>query len=209
MATTKYSVRVDFEYAAEDWWAALDEQEPELARRLRSVSDGDAVVIGNDELERLQALPGWADGPERARTTLIVEPAKLLTITLTGRPPVTVAVDDWPLIAEATEHRWDGEYEHQASRKSKAAVRVRRHEDGRAIVYGAYSHDTQWQSEYCHEFRGGQLVESADSAAIVEAVEDVAEQLAERVAHMGGDRYGIDLVEVGQRCIADLPAEEI
>lgn len=65
-------VQVDHENNAETWWDALREREPALAARL---GDSDTLEITADELARLQALPGWADGPAHARTALIVEAA--------------------------------------------------------------------------------------------------------------------------------------
>jgi hypothetical protein len=53
-----------------------------------------------------------------------------LTITLTGLQPVTIIEDDWPLIACAEDTRH---------------LTVRQHQDGRAIVYGYYCHDTASQ----------------------------------------------------------------
>ena len=50
-----------------------------------------------------------------------------LTITLSGRRPVTVALADWPLVAEAE----IGRYGH-----SELRLFIREHVDGRLIVYG-------------------------------------------------------------------------
>jgi hypothetical protein len=65
---TLITVKVDYENPAERWWAALQEREPGIAARL---SDGEEQVTA-EELDRLQALPGWSDGPAYARTALIV-----------------------------------------------------------------------------------------------------------------------------------------
>lgn len=138
--------------------------------------------------------------------------SKKLTVTLSGRPPVRIAVDDWPIIAEATDRNWEGEFEFQSFRTSKASIRVRQHSDGRAIIYGSYSFDTHFQDGKCIELRGGELLDcdaAADRLRVVRAIEDVAEQLAERLAHAGGDRFGMDMTELGQQCVADLPAEDI
>lgn len=142
--------------------------------------------------------------------------SKALTITLTGRAPIKIRVDEWPEIASATERRHDGEIESQANRISKAAIRVREHADGRTIVYGSYSYDTSWQHESSREIRGGLLLDphagsyiaivAKGKTPLIDAIEDVAEQLSERV---GEEYFGLDMVELGQQCMADLPAVEI
>src|SRR6266498_2539445 len=111
---------------------------------------------------------------------------KSLTITLTGRAPVKIAKAEWPILAEAK--WWDNQYESQANRTARLVVR--QHEDGRAIVYGITT--SQWQGE--SGARGGELFEAG--ASISDALYRVAESV------------GIDqgLVE---RCIADLPAEDL
>jgi hypothetical protein len=109
-----------------------------------------------------------------------------LTITLTDRPPVRITKDTWPVIASAKD--WRGQYESQATRTWR--ITVRQHEDGRSIVYGAYT--TQWQGETGR--RGGELLEAgADLAAAIRRV--------------GEDLALTDIVI--ERCIADLPAVDL
>lgn len=109
-----------------------------------------------------------------------------LTITLTGRAPVTISKETWPVIASARD--WDNTYESQANRTWR--ITVRQHEDGRTVVYGVYT--TQWQGESGR--RGGELLETG--ADIVAAIQRVAE-------YLGFDQRLTD------ECIADLPAEEL
>src|SRR5216684_1858168 len=92
---------------------------------------------------------------------------KTLTITLTGRAPVTVDKAEWPIIASSKRH--DGQVEVQANRTWRLAVR--QHADGRAIVYGVY--DTNWQG--AHGKRGGELLAAGDDipAAIARVAEHV------------------------------------
>lgn len=108
------------------------------------------------------------------------------TITLTDRPPVRVSDDAWPTVAKA---KWyEGEIECQANRS--AWLRVRRHEDGRTIVYGAY--DTCWRGE--EPVRGGELLpDPADTVAAIRRV---------------GADLGIPDSAI-RDCIANLPAEDI
>ena len=114
-------------------------------------------------------------------------PNEKLTITLTGRPPVKIAKDEWPIVASGDS--WSGGgCEAQANRTYK--IKVRQHADGRAIVYGVFN--SQWQNE--DDRRGGELLAAGeDIAAAIERV---------------GDDCGITESAI-RACIADLPAEEI
>ena len=127
-----------------------------------------------------------------------------LTITLTGARPIKILRADWPIIAEATEHLWEGEHEFQSHRHSRASLRVRQHADGRAIVYGAYHYETQWQGERSYSVRGGDALHAGDE--IADAIASVARDLAGRIWE---DRFGLDMIELGQKCMADLPAVEV
>jgi hypothetical protein len=110
---------------------------------------------------------------------------KKLRITLTDRPPVLIVVDDWPVIAKAS--NFSGQYESQADRKWR--IKVRQHRDGRAIVYGAA--ESQWAGET--ERRAGELLEpGADIPAAIKRV--AADSECEHLA---------------QACIANLPDEEL
>jgi hypothetical protein len=123
-----------------------------------------------------------------------------LTITLTGRAPIKIDTDEWPILASAKWH--DGQVECQANRTRKLIVRE--HQDGRVVVYGIY--DTQWQSESgrrrgeyladCRDDLNSPIVNGDRAQKIVDAIHKVSEDLD----------FNIDLAE---ECIADLPAEDI
>lgn len=127
------------------------------------------------------------------------------TITMTGRPPVKIREDDWPVIAVASYHDHDGEVDYQANRQWKGFVRVRQNGDGRAIVYAKCWHETAVPGERSYEQRAGELLPAdASSQAIVEAIKRV--------------HASIDVVDGAHRddwrllageCVADLPAEEL
>lgn len=112
-----------------------------------------------------------------------------LTITLTDQRPVIVDKEVWPLIASASDH--DNQYEFQANRKWKLFVRQCQTEgDDRCVVYGVYQ--TQFQGE--SDLRGGTLVDS---------LEDVPAAIKQVARHLGfPDR-------LADECIADLPAIEL
>jgi hypothetical protein len=116
--------------------------------------------------------------------------AKTRTITLTGRAPVRVREDLWPVIASARRH--DGQVECQANHRWH--LTVRRHADGRTIVYG---------SEAGGE--GGVMrgYEPAFAGELLEAGADIASTIL-RVA--GDARCSRAMAD---ECIADLPAEDL
>jgi hypothetical protein len=134
-----------------------------------------------------------------------------LTITLTGRPPVKIKKDDWPVIADATDNDDHGtQIGNQANREDDWRVKVRQHADGRAIVYAIYDYSTLFQGERGASVRGGELV--AADGDLVETISRVSRDMAERVnaervnaENLPGDVF----LRLGQECIADLPAVEI
>lgn len=62
------------------------------------------------------------------------------TIHLTGRPPISIKTSEWPVIARYTWPESDPE-----KSTERAYVRVRRHADGRTIVYGLRARGAQEQ----------------------------------------------------------------
>lgn len=114
-----------------------------------------------------------------------------LTITLTGRPPVSIDRDLWPVLCSA--HRHDGrEYESQANRHFR--LTVRQHQDGRAVVYGSYQ--SNWQDE--RDRRGGELL-TADQAGL--AHDSITDAIRRVCDALDFDRA------VAEECIASMPAE--
>lgn len=67
--TTKYTaIKVESEYNAEQWWEAVRDAAPTIAKSLER--NGHAVVT-ESVYDALAALPGFAGGPEYAPTALI------------------------------------------------------------------------------------------------------------------------------------------
>lgn len=129
-----------------------------------------------------------------------------LTITLTDRPPVKITKADWPILASAEEREHDGQYEHQANRRSEWRLIVRQHADGRAIVYGIFSHDTQWQGERDLDIRGGEMLpEGADIPAAIRRVAAALEARLPNSQHWSEGRFS----QLAHECTADLPAIEV
>ena len=129
---------------------------------------------------------------------------KTRTITLTGRPPVKIREDQWPIIAQGSYAWWDNQYRSQANRSVDIWLRVRQHADGRAIVYGGYDYMTCWQGEQGRDVRVGALLEPG--ADLVRAIQQVGAELADRIEDEPGAQRVRDVIDA---CIADLPAEEL
>ncbi len=127
---------------------------------------------------------------------------KKRTITLTGRRPVTIREDQWPTIASVTGDSYRGsDYgRHQQALAQgecdEYSVRVRQHEDGRAIVYAVLrAAIAAWHQPAGGVWhREGELLDAgADLAAAVRRVGEEAEIPDSLI----------------RECIADLPAEEL
>jgi hypothetical protein len=128
---------------------------------------------------------------------LLPEERRTRTITLTNHAPVSVKEHVWPIIAEGREtDAFTSEW--------GIAIRVRRHADGRAIVYGTF------------DGTGNQPPEKGDVSArvgdllpaecdLAKAIRRIAEDLKSRtldVMHTEVDR-------AADKCIASLPAERL
>jgi hypothetical protein len=121
------------------------------------------------------------------------------TITLSDRPPVRIDEDTWPVVGKADDKEWDNTYECQANQIWKWFLRVRQHDDGRAVVYAGYDHSSNWQGSRDTHCRHGQLLPAgSDMDAICRAIKAVA-------ARMDGEHWD----RIAEECIADLPAEEL
>lgn len=129
------------------------------------------------------------------------------TITLTGRPPVSVTEENWPVIASAGDSEHDGQVECQANVRTKWTLAVRQHEDGRAIVYARYTRTSNYQHARDYSAAGGDLLPAKSSAAdICAAIGRVGAAIAEAEHH---DRDAARWPTLVAACIADMPAEEL
>ena len=126
---------------------------------------------------------------------------KTRTITLTGRRPVTIDEAEWPLVARASGDDYDGNdpaKHQQASDQGELdeySLRVRQHEDGRAIVYGTYTEG--WHSGHEGLTHAGYIVQPGSVPLTVEAA-----------IQQAGTDLGVPAQLVAD-CIADLPAEKL
>lgn len=124
-----------------------------------------------------------------------------ITICLTDRPPVRIRKDAWPAIATARYSWHDGQIECQANRTRRAHITVRRHADGRAVVYGSWIYDTHWQGESGVTIRHGVFVYRGG---------DVLAAIRRVGAALSGDGADPAVVrDLVRECIQALPAEEL
>lgn len=117
---------------------------------------------------------------------------KIITITLTGAPPVRIDPAAWPVVAKA--HWFSGSIEVQAN--YVRWIKARRHVDGRTIVYGCYYAGPGGAPVTFRGASGGFLVPAdADTAQLVRAIRGV------------GDL--IDMPELAEECIHELPPVDL
>lgn len=132
-----------------------------------------------------------------------------ITITMTDRPPVTVAKVTWPVVAESGDHDHDNQYECQANRTWRWWLRIRQHADGRTLVYGGYHYTTQFQGEENVSVRAGDYYTEPPPyagalrriVALIDAQADTDGD-GERTTERRWER-------LVQECVADLAAEPL
>jgi hypothetical protein len=122
---------------------------------------------------------------------------------MTGRRPVQVSEDLWPVLASASGDNCsiiDPALHDQAIVQGQADtfwLFVRQHDDGRAIVYGGYNEGEFIESDHDGLDRAGEAIVDVDGLGeIVTVIERVGETL------------GVPAQLIAD-CIADLPAEEM
>ena len=127
------------------------------------------------------------------------------TIILSGRPPVTIDADKWPLLASASDKEWDNEYEFQANRTSRWFLNVRTNDIGSALVYAVYEFSSSYQHERSITHRCGvKLDPGSTHAQICDAIEKVGNEIRS-LRHYAEDADRWE--EIKRDCVADVPAE--
>lgn len=114
------------------------------------------------------------------------------TITLTNRPPVSIDEEQWGTIAVARDY--DNQHECQAN--TLWTIRVRQHDDGRAIVYATKAAGPGGKSASFRPSKAGELLPADCTTA----------DICESIRRVGEAADCCDLVD---ECIADMPAEEL
>jgi hypothetical protein len=119
---------------------------------------------------------------------------KRITVTLSDRAPVNVDPDQWEMLASAK--RFWGGNGIGCQANEEAWIRVRQHGDGRTLVYCDRDRGPGGMNAGYRGTSGGYLLpEPASSDDIVRAIR--------RCAGI------IGAPELGDACIADLPAEDL
>lgn len=139
---------------------------------------------------------------------------KTRTITLTDRPPVRIAEDDWPVIARGDADDNDSDQPGNApNRQWERTIRVRQHEDGRAIVYGVYDYDTRFRGARGASARRGALLPApATLDQLIAAMREIGDELAEAESEAAIEescKAPQQWRVAVQQCIADLPVETL
>lgn len=136
---------------------------------------------------------------------ITIEPVNVnnrLTITMTDRVPVNIVKNEWPIVAESSEH-----YDNIEG-YSKWRLIVRRHSTGtRAIVYATYIHrDNNGDRDYSQ--RGGFLLGmiEAEIAELPKHIRRMADWMALQEHHPGEEKRWSTLAST---CMSVLPAEEL
>lgn len=131
---------------------------------------------------------------------------KQRTITLTGRSPVTINEDEWPVIAGSGWGDNDRpDYEPEANRRADATLRVRQHTDGRTLVYGTYRYRTNFQGEDDVRAAAGVLLDAEGD--IPAAVASTMNTLC--TYNSLPREWQPDWRLLADECVADLPAETL
>jgi hypothetical protein len=119
------------------------------------------------------------------------------TITLSDAAPVKIDDSKWPIIAEGRDY--PGEHFFQAF--DLVWIKVRRHADGRTLVYGGAGDASHGGRPEREDRRAGYLL--PDPTETVATIRVVAVELSET------DHCAELAATAGRRCIADMPADTI
>jgi hypothetical protein len=134
--------------------------------------------------------------------TTMITPEKIAVI-MSERAPLKLDPELWPQIAFVGRH--DGVVEWQAN--TAWYIRVREHADGRRVVYGGKIAGVGGQYADFRELRGGYLVDSVREVdGLVTHVHPDADGTVRAIRRVAGI---ICDDQLGDECIAALPAEEL
>ena len=168
-------------------------QDAEHAARARSILRNDPAMVahldGVDGIETRWVSAMGLDPTPKAE--------QKLTIPMSERRPLKIVKSEWPKIAHGS--AFSGQHEFQAF--DGARISVRRHADGRTVVYG-YAGDWDGGGRPTRENRTAGFLLASDDDDVVRAIRRVAGILAET------ECVGEMAEEAGRGCIADLPAED-
>lgn len=135
---------------------------------------------------------------------------KRLVVHMTGRRPISIVRDDWPLIAWGVEEEYNGQVRDESHETGDASIRVRQHSDGRLLVYGAFAYVCGHPNSPSHDASAGAIYPAGSD--IAEAIDEIVETMHAKLAKQSRGQYVpcetlID--RAAQGCLADLEPEAI
>lgn len=136
--------------------------------------------------------------------------SKKITISMSDRPPVSINPKEWPTVAEASGH--DGMIRIQANHEW--FIRVRKHADGRALVYGRHEAGNGGAHAGWRDRFAGYLVPAAPRNALGSPIRMTSDgtahdQPADIIRAIRRVAGVLDMPELGDDCIASLPAQDL
>jgi hypothetical protein len=133
-----------------------------------------------------------------------------IKIRMTGRAPVLIDENDWPVVARASVLDHDGETRSQANRERETRMYVRKHGDGRVLVHGKFACDSTIVHEADGEVYAGEIVLDGRVSESIRRVASCLKSFAERRRFFVDPKdLAADILEVEQECLADLAPEKI
>lgn len=143
------------------------------------------------------------------QTTIGANVDKTRIITLTDQPPVSIKESEWPIISNGLYFKATNDQPHLALTE-KVDIRVRRHDDGRTLVYGIYRYEHPYftkESENDVNIRAGYLLK--DGEDVVEAINSVGIALTDLWLEEGYKERKAKIFTAVRECIENLPTTEI
>lgn len=131
---------------------------------------------------------------------------KTRIIPMTCRAPVRIVEDEWPIVAQGPAKVFEGPYDFQANWTFTVMIAVRKHADGRCLVYGTAKYASNYQGSNAIDARAGELVSVDERVAA--GILSVAETLCEIVTEQGQE-FTADINRAARECISRLPAETL
>lgn len=172
--------------------------------KIRNIKSGETLgnYKANSPAEAIQAMLADAGCTDPPDPDLVVEELRTRKVTLTGRAPVSIVEEEWPVLARATGDSYRGNdygrYQQALSQGEcdRYSLVVRQHADGRTLIYGVLDAAiAAWHAPACGEDRrGGYLIKPEMD-------------LPEKIRQVGEECELPD--SIIRECIADLPAEEL
>jgi len=121
------------------------------------------------------------------------------TVYLSDRSPVRVDCADWPEISYSSVYSGP----HEAQANEVARLSVRRHDDGRTLVYGCRGRGPGGCPITYHSARAGYLLTRGED--VVRAIRRVVGALSEGTYHLDAG----DMRWLAGGAISDLPPEDL